>query len=399
MKLRTIKDVDVKDKIVLCRVDLNVPMKNGRVEDGARIEAVIPTIKHLIKQNAKIVLLSHFGRPNGEFDRDLSLAPIADEVSKYLDGIFIKFAVDCVGEKAQNAVDSMQKGDVLLLENLRFHKGEKSNDESFVNELAKLGDVYINDTLSCSHRSHASIVGIAQKLPSAAGFLLEKEIESLNKITGSSEGAMAAIVGGSKVSTKLSLLDSLIKKTDLLLIGGAMANTFLKAKGYNIGKSLYEADLVDKAHSLIKDAENNNCNLFLPIDVVTAKHLENNTECFIRKVDDVKDEEMILDLGSQTVAKFSDKLKLCQTLVWNGPLGAFEYRPFDAASISLAQNVAYLTSYNKLTSVAGGGDVVAALKVSGLQNSFSYISTAGGAFLQWLEGNGLPGVNILYSDA
>lgn len=398
MNLKTLSDLELNDKVVLCRVDFNVPMKNGRVEDNTRLLRVIPTIKHLIEKNAKVVIISHFGRPQGEFDRDLSLVPLADALSSALEGKFVKFAVDCIGHHAKEAIDSMESGDILLLENLRFHKGEKENDAEFVNELASLGDVYVNDTFSCSHRPHASILGIAEKLPSAAGFLMQNEIENLEKIFKESLKPMAAIVGGSKVSTKLDLLNALISKVDLLVIGGAMANTFLKAKGYNIGKSLHEKELLKAAKDIIAKAEQSNCEIYLPQDVVVAKELKDRPECKVVSIDEVPSDEMILDLGPQTIADLSDKLERSKMVVWNGPLGAFEFRPFDVASITLAQNIAYLTSKGTIKSVAGGGDVVAALGVSGLTESFTYISTAGGAFLQWLEGKGLPGVNVLYQN-
>lgn len=397
MSLKTLKDIDVRDKVVLCRVDLNVPMKNGRVEDTTRISKIVPTIKHLIKNKAKVVIISHFGRPKGEFDRELSLVPVADALSNELDGKFVKFAVDCIGHHAKEAIDSMESGDVLLLENLRFHEGETKNDPKFIEELASLGDVYVNDTFSCSHRAHASIVGITTKLTSAAGLLLENEIKSLEKIFEDSQKPMAAIVGGSKVSTKLDLLNSLVKKVDLLVIGGAMANTFLKAKGYKIGKSLYEKDLIDATKKIITSAEQNNCEVYLPKDVVVAKELKDRPDCKVVSIDQVPSDEMVLDLGPKTISNLANKLETFKMVVWNGPLGAFEYRPFDVASITLAQNISYLTSQGTLKSVAGGGDVVAALGLSGLTDSFTYISTGGGAFLEWLEGKGLPGINVLYT--
>ncbi len=395
MKLRTLKDIDVKGKVVLCRVDLNVPMKNGRVEDKTRIVRLVPTLQELIKRKAKVVVLSHFGRPNGEFVREMSLAPLTDALSFALDGKEINFALDCVGDAAKEAVAKLNDGDVLLLENLRFHAEEEKNDAKFAEKLASLGDIYVNDTFSCSHRKHASIVGIAQHLPSVAGLLLQEEIESLEKVLHEPKRPMAAIVGGSKVSTKLGLLESLLKKVDYLVIGGAMANTFLKAKGFSIGKSLYEEDLVGEAKDIIKRAEKEGCEIVLPIDVVVAGELKERAECKILLADKVPTNCMILDLGPLSVTNIDQKLEKCKTVVWNGPLGAFEYRPFDVASISLARSIASLTVSGKITSVAGGGDVVAALGVSGLTESFSYISTAGGAFLEWLQGVGLPGVEVL----
>jgi phosphoglycerate kinase len=396
MTLRTLKNIDVKSKVVICRVDLNVPMKHGRVEDATRIVRITPTISHLIEKKAKVVVLSHFGRPEGQFVREMSMAPLADALSVALGGKEVKFALDCVGHLASEAIAEMKDGDVLLLENLRFHAGEESNNAHFVDELAKLGDVYVNDTFSCSHRKHASIVGIAKKLPAVAGLLMQEEVESLENVLKNPQAPFAAIVGGSKVSTKLGLLNSLSHKVNLLVIGGAMANTFLKAQGYKVGKSLYEKDLVEEAKAIIAKAEKNGCEIYLPRDVVVAKELAERTECEVVGVDNVGADDMILDLGPATIAELAQKLAKCKTVVWNGPLGAFEYRPFDVGSISLAQSIAALTSSGKITSVAGGGDVVAALGVSGLTNSFSYISTAGGAFLEWLQGKGLPGVEVLY---
>ncbi|MCE3232370.1 MAG: pgk [Rickettsiaceae bacterium] len=395
MTLRTLKDIDVKGKVVLCRVDFNVPMKNGRVEDATRVIRITPTIRHLIDKKAKVVVISHFGRPKGEFVREMSLAPLADALSLALDGTEVKFALDCIGKPASDAIGNMNNGDVLLLENLRFHSGEEKNDPAFIQALAELGDIYVNDTFSCSHRAHASIVGIAEKLPSVAGLLLQEEIENLERVLKHPEGPFAAIVGGSKVSTKLGLLHSMVNKVDMLVIGGAMANTFLKASGNKIGKSLYENDLVDEAKSIMEKAKKAGCEIFLPSDVVIAKELAERTECKVVSTDNIPADYMILDLGPASIAALAQKLNNHKTIVWNGPLGAFEYRPFDVGTISLAQSIAFLTSSGQITSVAGGGDVVAALGVSGLTNSFSYISTAGGAFLDWLQGNGLPGVRVL----
>ncbi len=395
MTLRTLKNLDVKGKTVLCRVDLNVPIVQGKVEDATRITKIIPTIEYLIGQGAKVVLLSHFGRPKGEYNLEMSLAPLTNYLSDALDGKPIRFAIDCVGESAEQAVAEMQAGDVLLLENVRFHAGEEKNNPKFVERLAKLGDAYVNDTFSCSHRAHASIVGLAKKLPSAAGLLLQSEVESLQKLLGAADHPMAAIVAGSKVSTKLALLQTLVKKVDMLVIGGAMANTFLKAKGLGIGKSLFEEDLVPVAAEILLKAEKANCEIFLPTDVVVAKELKEQPECRIVQVGNVPTNQMILDLGPETVASLHEKLKSFKTVVWNGPVGAFEFRPFDVASIAIARSIASLTATHNLKSVAGGGDVLAALSCAGLQKSFTYLSTAGGAFLEWLEGAELPGVAAL----
>lgn len=393
--LRTLDKANLKGKTVLCRVDLNVPMKNGRVGDATRILRIVPTIQHLIKKKAKVVIMSHFGRPKGEYVRDMSLVTLADSLSDALGGIFVKFAVDCIGKNTEESISEMQEGEVLLLENLRFHKGEEANDPKFIKELANLGDVYVNDTFSCSHRKHASILGVAQKLPAYAGLLMQEEVESLERVLENPKQPMAAIVGGSKVSTKLDLLYNLVEKTKLLVIGGAMANTFLKAKSVNIGKSLCEDALVEPAKEIMQKAEKSGCEIFLPSDVVVAKELKDQPTCQIVDVNSVPSDSMILDLGPKSIAELAKKIATCETLIWNGPLGAFEYRPFDVASITLAQHVSALTDSGKLISVAGGGDVVAALGVSGLTDSFSYISSAGGAFLDWLQGNGLPGVDVL----
>jgi phosphoglycerate kinase len=396
-KLRTIADFkgQLAGKIVLCRVDLNVPMLHGRVEDGTRIRKIAPTIKELIRQNAKVVVLSHFGRPEGQFVREMSLAPLTDFLGEALDGVNVKFALDCVGEAARDAVANLKNGEVLLLENLRFHAGEEANNPKFVEELASLGDFYVNDTFSCSHRKHASILGIAKKLPAAAGLLMQDEIENLEKIMCAPERPMAAIVGGSKVSTKLKLLNTLIKKVDLIVIGGAMANTFLKASGYKIGKSMYEEKLLETAAEIMQKARKYSCEILLPVDVVVADKLEAMYECKIVPVNKIPASGMVLDIGPLSIAEIAQKLESYKTLVWNGPLGAFEFRPFDVATISLARSVAALTSGGNLISVAGGGDIVAALNVAGLTESFTYISTAGGAFLDWLQGESLPGIEVL----
>lgn len=399
--IKTLADFKGKlaGKVVLCRVDLNVPMIAGRIEDATRIKKIIPTIQELVKQKARVVVLSHFGRPDGQFVRDMSLAPLVDALSVALDGKEVKFSLDCIGEKAREAVKLLKDGDVLLLENLRFHAGEEANNPKFVEELASLGDIYINDTFSCSHRKHASIVGIAKKMPSAVGLLMQDEIENLEKIMTMPQHPMAAIVGGSKVSTKLKLLNTLVKKVDLLVIGGAMANTFLKAEGYKIGKSMHEANLVETAQEIMEKAKKHGCEIYLPSDVIVADKIESMGVCKVLPVGKIPDNLMVLDVGPESINKLGEKLKGFKSLVWNGPLGAFEFRPFDVATISLARTVASLTSNGDLVSVAGGGDIVAALNISGLTDSFTYISTAGGAFLDWLQGESLPGIEVLKMEA
>lgn len=398
MEFRTLEDLELKNKTVLLRVDLNVPIVHGKIEDTTRIERLVPTINSLLEAGAKVVAMSHFGRPKGEFVLDMSLAPIADALSNALDGKPVNFAVDCIGESAEQAVKNTGYGEVILLENLRFHKGEASNDPEFVASLAKLGDCYVNDTFSCAHRSHASIVGLAEKLPSAAGLLLQEEIENLSKTLNNAGKPIAAIVGGSKVSTKLQVLKNLVKKVDLLIIGGAMANTFLFAKGYNIGKSLYEPELKDDALSIIKAAKEHNCELFLPEDVITAKKLEAKAPCEIKAADAATADDLILDIGPESIAHLHQKLKTFKTVIWNGPLGAFEVMPFGVGTYSLARTVAQLTQSGQMVSVGGGGDVVSALTSAGLTDKFTYISTAGGAFLEWLEGNKLPGITAIRTD-
>ncbi len=393
--INRLEDLNVKGKTVLVRVDLNVPMHAGRIEDATRINELVPTFEWLIKHQAKIVVISHFGRPNGEFKRELSLAPLANALSVALKNIEVKFAIDCIGKDVKNKISEMQEGEIILLENLRFHKGEEANDPEFIANLAELADIYVNDTFSCSHRKHASIYGIAEKLPSAAGKLLQKEILNIEKVLLSSDKPMVVITGGSKVSTKLSLLHNLVTKADYLVIGGAMANSFLKAKGHKIGKSLYEPDLIDSAKEIIVKAKANSCELILPKQVVVAKQLVNKAKTKIIDIDYISDDEMILDIGPESVTEISDVLKKAKTVVWNGPLGAFEYRPFDVGTISVAREVSILTDKNKIISLAGGGDIVSAISLAGLTDRFTYISTAGGAFLEWLEGKELPGIGVL----
>lgn len=393
--LRPLDNLDVDGKRVLVRADLNVPMHHGRIEDTTRIERLLPTLRHLLDHNAKVILISHFGRPKGEFDRDLSLAPLADALSHILEDKEVRFAIDCIGKEAEDAVNALAPGEVLLLENLRFHPGEKANDPHFASALAALGDCYVNDTFSCSHRAHASIVGLAEALPSAAGFLLQQEVENLQNVLQDAEKPLAAIVGGAKVSTKLAVLENLVEKVDALVIGGAMANTFLLAQGLPIGNSLHEPDLVRKAQEILDKASVGGCQILLPNDVVTARALEPQTECTICYVSDVASDSMILDIGPETVGRIRETLSTCKTVIWNGPMGAFEVSPFDVGTISIARAVASLTQQGKLVSVGGGGDVVSALGSAGLTSSFTYISTAGGAFLEWLEGKELPGIAVL----
>lgn len=398
MEFRRIQDIDLKNKTVLYRADLNVPMQSGKVKDTTRISRLLPTINELLKNNCKIVIISHFGRPKGAFNRDLSLAPIADALSSELNGKTIHFAIDCIGKHAEEKINETSNGEIILMENLRFHKEEEENDPDFVKKLSKLADIYINDAFSCSHREHASISGVAHKLTAAAGLLLENEIIHLSKILQNPKKPMLAIVGGSKVSTKLSVLQSLIERTQYLVIGGAMANTFIKAQGQNIGNSLHEKNLVEKAKQLLESAKKHGCEIIIPHDVVVTQSIEKNTKSQIIAVNNIKEKDCIVDIGPDTIQHIHQKLKLAKTIIWNGPLGVFEIAPFDIGTISVARIIASVTQTNKTISIAGGGDVVAAINKAGLYDEFSYISTAGGAFLEWLEGKKLPGITPLRTD-
>jgi len=385
--IKFLKDYQFKDKRVLLRVDLNVPVVHGKIVDYSRIERVIPTLKFLVKNKARVIILSHFGRPKGKYDPSLSLSPIVDAINMVMGIDNVKFCVDTIGEQAAKDVSKLKNGEILLLENLRFYPGEEKNDAEFVNDLASLGDIYVNDTFSCSHRKHASIYGLAKKLPSAMGLLFQEEIENLENILLQPKKPMIAVVGGSKVSTKIDLLKSLILKADYLVIGGGMANSFLRAKGFSIGKSLCEENLIDVAKEILNKASKSNCEIILPIDVIVADKLIKPNFCKVVDVDNVNDNEMILDVGPQSVYEICEKIDKSKTLVWNGPIGAFEYAPFNIGTESIARYVSYKTNLNEIISVAGGGDVVAALKNSGLKDSFSYLSTAGGAFLEWIQGD------------
>lgn len=393
--LRLIEDIELNEKTVLVRVDLNVPMQGGKVTDNTRIVRILPTLNYLLKKNCRIVLLSHFDRPKGKFVPSMSLAPLVDALSELLDGREVKFGVDCVGSAAREAVNRLEKGEILLLENLRFHPQEDEGDVNFARELASLGDVYINDAFSCSHRAHASIVAITQFLPSAAGRLMQQELGVLDSIFAKAEKPIVAIIGGSKVSTKLDLLENLSKNMDKILIGGAMANVFLQAQGHSIGKSLCESGMKKTALSLLKNAEKNNCQIILPVDLMVAKKFSAHAINRVVSVDAIPDELTAVDIGPETVRLFVDEIKASKTVVWNGPLGAFETSPFDVSTASIARSIAALTDGGKIRSIAGGGDTVSAIMHCGLTESFSYFSTAGGAFLEWLEGKILPGVTAL----
>jgi len=390
---RTLDQVDVGGKRVLLRVDLNVPVENGIVTDATRIERVAPTITEIADKGGKVILLSHFGRPKGP-DPKYSLKPVAAEVARVV-GRRVAFAEDCLGPKAEAAVAAMQPGDILCLENTRFYKEEEKNDPDFVARLAALGDLYVNDAFSAAHRAHASTEGLAHKLPAYAGRSMQAELEALTQALEAPTRPLAAIVGGAKVSTKLDLLGNLIDKVDALIIGGAMANTFLLAQGRPVGKSLAERELADTAREILAKAKAKNCDIVLPVDARVAPKLEAGAPARVADVGEVSPQEMILDIGPRSVEHVVSVLARTKTLVWNGPFGVFEVEPFDTGTLEVAEAAAELTTAGKLVTVAGGGDTVAALNAAGVTERLTYVSTAGGAFLEWLEGKALPGVEVL----
>ncbi len=395
MQFRTLKDAgNLKGKRVLLRVDLNVPVKDGAVTDATRIERVAPTIRALSDAGAKVAILAHFERPKGKRVPEMSLKPIAAAVAKVV-GRPVKFVEDCIGAEAEAAVKNLAEGGIAVLENTRFHAGEETNDPAFVAELAKLGDVYVNDAFSAAHRAHASTEGLAHKLPAYAGLAMQEELEALDHALGNPKRPVVAIVGGAKISSKLELLGNLIQKVDALVIGGGMANTFLAAKGVAIGKSLNEPDLEKTAKQIMLSAVTKGCAIVLPSDVVVAAAFEANAPHATVTAESVAADRMILDVGEKSVAAINQWIDKAATLVWNGPLGAFEKTPFDRGTVATAKHAAKRTRAGKLLSVAGGGDTVAALNHAGVADDFSYVSTAGGAFLEWLEGKALPGVEAL----
>jgi phosphoglycerate kinase len=390
---RTLDQADVKGKRVLVRIDLNVPVEAGKVADTTRIERVAPTIREIADKGGKVILLSHFGRPKG-FDRKDSLKPFAPAIADVL-ARPVAFAEDCIGEKAAAAVNAMKAGDILCLENTRFHKGEEKNDPAFVAALAALGDIFVNDAFSVAHRAHASVEGLGRKLPTYAGRTMQDELQALTKVLETPTRPLAAIVGGAKVSTKLDLLGNLLAKVDILVIGGGMANTFLAARGHPVGKSLCEHDLLPTARDILAKAKSQGREIVLPVDAVAAKAFAANAPSRVVALDGVGADEMILDIGPRSIEHVCSVLARVKTLVWNGPFGAFELEPFDTGTVEVAEAAAELTSAGKLITVAGGGDTVAALNAAGVTERFSYVSTAGGAFLEWLEGKALPGVEVL----
>jgi phosphoglycerate kinase len=394
MPVRTLDGLAVAGKRVLLRVDLNVPVHDGRITDLTRIERVLPTITELSGKGARVIVCSHFDRPKGKVVPSMSLRPVAAAMAEVL-GRSVAFADDCIGPAAQSAVGALRNGDIVVLENTRFHKGEEANDPAFSASLAKLADLYVNDAFSSAHRAHASTEGVAHILPCYAGRLMQAEVAALDKALGHPVRPVAAIVGGAKVSSKLELLGNLVGRVDVLVIGGAMANTFLAAQGVVVGRSLQEAEMHQTARDILARAETAGCTVVLPIDAVTAEKFAANPPTLTVPVSAIPADAMMLDVGPATVATLVARLPSLRTLVWNGPLGAFETPPFDAATVALAKAVADATDGGNLTSVAGGGDTVSALHHAGVAERMSYVSTAGGAFLEWLEGKTLPGVAAL----
>ncbi len=393
MSWKTLDDMDFNGKVALVRVDINVPVEAGRVTDATRIEKIVPTVKAIQEKGGKVVLLAHFGRPKGQVVPEMSLRVTLPGLEAAL-GQKVAFAEDCIGGPAKKAVAAMAPGDVLLLENTRFHAGEEKNDPAMAASLAALGQVYVNDAFS-AHRAHASTEALAHRLPSCAGRLMEAELKALDAALGDPVRPVVAVVGGAKVSTKLDLLGNLVEKVNHLVIGGGMANTFLVAQGIEVGASLAERDMADTARAILAKAEEEGCAIHLPTDVVVAREFKAGAANETVAVDACPADAMILDAGPETVAAIADVFTACRTLIWNGPLGAFEIEPFDAATNAAAAKAAELTKAGHLTSVAGGGDTVSALNKAGVAGDFSYISTAGGAFLEWMEGKTLPGVAAL----
>lgn len=390
-RLNELSSSELVGKEVMVRVDFNVPMLNGEISDDTRLRAALPTLQFLRENGAKAILLSHFGRPKGQIEPSMSLAKVAPALGDLL-GQKVKFAADCKGHIAQNAISQMQNGDVLLLENTRFYAGEEKNDAGLSKEMAALGDLYVNDAFSAAHRAHASTEGITKFLPSFAGFSMARELDHLDKALGTPTRPILAIVGGAKVSSKIDLLENLVAKVDYLAIGGGMANTFLASLGLGVGKSLCEPDLLVKAKAISAAAAKNKCTILLPTDVVVSKEFRADPPVRTCLTNEVAADEMILDAGPKSVMALAAVMEKCKTIIWNGPLGAFEMTPFDEATVAAAQTAAKLCNSGQLIAVAGGGDTVSALNHAGVSDEFSFISTAGGAFLEWMEGKALPGV-------
>jgi phosphoglycerate kinase len=393
-KLKTTDGIDVAGKRVIVRADLNVPVRDGKVTDVTRLERVVPGLKALADRGARVIVISHFGRPKNGPEPDLSLKPVAETLQRLL-GRPVAFGGDSIGEKASGAIGTLKNGDVVVLENLRFHKGEEKNDPAFAEELAKLGDLFVEDAFSCAHRAHASTEGLTRYLPSYAGPLLMEEINALRTALEKPERPTAAVVGGAKVSTKIPVLTNLVAKVDKLIIGGGMANTFLQATGVMVGKSLAEPEFHTTARDILTEAKRKGCEIILPVDAVIAREFKEGAASEVVEIDNVPFDAMILDVGPRSIARSEDVLGVVKTLLWNGPLGAFEIAPFGEGTFALARSAAALTKAGKLVSVAGGGDTVAALNAAGVTDDFTYVSTAGGAFLEWLEGRELPGIAAL----
>ena len=393
---RSLDEADVKGKRVLVRVDFNVPMESGEVTDATRIERAAPTIREIADKGGKVILVSHFGRPKGRGPRD-SLEPVAVAAEGVI-GRPVAFAADCIGEIAEKAIAAMRPGDILCLENTRFHAGEAKNDPAFVAALARLGDIYVNDAFSAAHRANASTEGLAHKLPACAGRAMQAELEALEKALQAPQRPVAAIVGGAKISTKLDLLGNLLTKVETLIVGGGMANTFLAAQNKAVGRSLCESDLLPTARDILAKAKNAGRDVVLPVDAVVTQKFAAHVPSRVVSVDEIGATDMILDIGPRTVEHVVSLLARTRTLLWNGPLGAFEHEPFDNGTVEVAEAAAELTDAGKLVTIAGGGDTVAALNAAGVSGRFTYTSTAGGAFLEWLEGKTLPGVAALEID-
>jgi phosphoglycerate kinase len=396
-RFRTLDTADVKGKRVLVRLDLNVPMENGKITDATRIERVVPTVVEIADRGGKVIVLSHFGRPKGRDAKD-SLKPVAAALAHAVKR-HVGFAEDCIGEAAERAVGAMKDGDILVLENTRFHKEEEKNDPAFVAKLAALGDLYVNDAFSAAHRAHASTEGLGHKLPAYAGRSMQAELDALSKALVAPAKPVIAIIGGAKVSTKIELLENLAGKVDALVIGGGMANTFLHAQGVNVGKSLAERDLADVARRILRKAEDTKCAIILPVDAVVAYHFQADAPAHAYGLDAIPEDGMIVDIGPLSIERVSHAIDDAATLLWNGPLGAFELHPFDRGTVAAARHAAQRTKAGRLVSIAGGGDTVAALNHAHVAGDFSYISTAGGAFLEFCEGKALPGVEILRTKA
>lgn len=391
---RTLDDLDPRGKRVLLRADLNLPVKDGKITDMTRIERLCPTIAELCAKGARVVVCSHFDRPKGKRVPEMSLKPMQEALAKTL-GKPVAFTDDCIGAEAEAAANALKDGEVLLLENTRYHAGEEKNDPALAAGLAKLADVFVNDAFSAAHRAHSSTEGVARLLPAYAGRLMQQELEALDAALGNPQRPVVAIVGGAKVSTKLDLLGNLSSKVDVLVIGGAMANTFLAAQGHAVGKSLQEADMHDTAREILAGAKARGCEIVLPLDLVVAEGFAAHSPNKVVGLDGVPADMMALDVGPATIADVVKRLASAKTLVWNGPFGAFEIAPFDTATVTVAKEVARLTVAGKLRSVGGGGDTVSALRHAGVSEQMSYVSSAGGAFLEWLEGKTLPGVAAL----